>query len=98
MKLEWIESFIGGIIIMMLGFTALAEAFPQYTVGYNPDNDKVMWIYDWGTGLYFPSDYIDVDKYRHDWVPADPVCRPITEPTRELSRFCMDYRLANDER
>lgn len=42
MKLEWIEGFIGGIIIMMLGFAAFAEAFPQYTVGYNPDNDKVM--------------------------------------------------------
>lgn len=27
MKLEWIEGFIGGIIIMMLGFAAFAEAF-----------------------------------------------------------------------
>ena len=96
--IKYFQYFVLFMLLLVIGGWFIGEAFPRFSIGYNADTNEELWVYDWKNEQYLPVDEFNRKFYRHDFdfVPADPVCRPITVPVKELSRFCYDYKLANN--
>lgn len=73
----------------------ITDCFPRFTIGVNHETGEEQWVYDWKEQLYLPVDEFNKDNYRYDYIPADPSCRPVTEPSKTVSTFCKDYKLVS---